>query len=570
MRIDREQQERAAKRGSHVEGGKIVFMQTSASLSLDVNFYASLNRRLGEVVGLALILLPLLALKMSFNPSPLGDLKRDDGAFYYQIARHVAEGDGLQTSVSLYHWGLRHLPHPSFSYPLWTLLLGTVGRIMGLPTAAQMLPELFYFTALVLLYGVAQGVAGFWDGDEQVLVARWLRLNAGHWAVVLFGLNPVFFEFTSLPFAEGLAFSIAFGALLLVPRSPAARGFMARGAIAGFAAALSYLARSQMLGLPAALVGAMGLAGLRERAYWRAALACLLISTTVIFLWAVYVFRSVDHFAPMLLIDHTSLHESPELAPHLWLVEKPFVWDYVKDCIYGLGVAFDPTSPFSYVRSFGPAAYLVPLSILFLAAHRRRWRAAVASLRDPAFVPVAAALLSGLAALVPVHNLHSFRWGGWFFQFRHGLPLIFPVVVAIPYLMTRNRMMRAVVILLLAASVSMNGYQLLRILAAPQPAPTASQRALSQWIDEQPRTPVFLSTVAAPLGALTRGSFHWIMCDDLGEQTREYFNHLGVDYLVTTDSDRVCPFFTDVKESLEEIRSFGTGDKQLTLWRVAH
>jgi hypothetical protein len=131
-------------------------------------------------------------------------------------------------------------------------------------------------------------------------------------------------------------------------------------------------------------------------------------------------------------------------------------------------------------------------------------------------------------------------------------------------------MMRAGVMLCLGASALMNGHQLLRILAAPQPAPTASQRALSQWIDEQPRTPVFLSTVAAPLGALTRGSFHWIMCDDLGGQTRAYFNHLGVDYLITADSDRVCPFFTDVKESLEEIRSFGTADKQLTLWRLSH
>ena len=75
---------------------------------------------------LLLILLCLLAaLKWGYNPG----LGRNalDGDYYYQIARHVAEGDGLVTSVSLYHQGFKELPHPINIYPLWPLLLGYSG-----------------------------------------------------------------------------------------------------------------------------------------------------------------------------------------------------------------------------------------------------------------------------------------------------------------------------------------------------------------------------------------------------------------------------------------------------------
>jgi hypothetical protein len=40
----------------------------------------------GELRALAIILLVLAALKLGFNPSPIGDLTRDDGAYYYQMA----------------------------------------------------------------------------------------------------------------------------------------------------------------------------------------------------------------------------------------------------------------------------------------------------------------------------------------------------------------------------------------------------------------------------------------------------------------------------------------------------
>ena len=83
---------------------------------------------------LAAILLSLLTQKLAFDPEPIGH-GRADGSFYYQVARHVASGDGLRTSVSLYNQGLRELPAPTTITPLWPLVLGATGRWIGLPRA---------------------------------------------------------------------------------------------------------------------------------------------------------------------------------------------------------------------------------------------------------------------------------------------------------------------------------------------------------------------------------------------------------------------------------------------------
>jgi hypothetical protein len=519
-------------------------------------------RQTGEWIVLAAVLVPLVALKLYFNPSPIGDLKRDDGAFYYQIARHVAEGDGLQTSVSLYHWGLRHLPHASFSYPLWTLTLGIAGRFIGLDRAAHLLPEVLYVITLLLMYAVVRRLAAFWNQRDEIALGT-LRINAGHWAVVLFGLNPNFFEFTSLPFGEGLAFALAFGSLLLVPCSTTVGRPGLRGAALGLTSGLAYLARSQFLGLPIALAAALALQGVREATYRRAAMVCLLVSSVIIAGWSIYVYRAVELFAPMQLIDHTRARETPELPPDLWLVEKPSILETVIDRLMGFKVAFTRRSPVSYIPSFDYAAYLIPLAVLILPLS---WRAA-SSTRDPAFVPAAAVLLCGLASLAPVHNLHSFRGEGWFFNFRHGLPLIFPLIVAIPYLMSRHVVMRVVVVAVLLWSARANGRDIRRIVTTEHPAPTVSQQALAAWIDQQPRPPMFLSTIAAPLGAITRATYHWIRCDDPGSQTRKYFELFEIDYLVTTSRDRQCRFFTEVRNSFDEVRSFGEDGTSLTLWR---
>jgi hypothetical protein len=88
----------------------------------------------GRLAVLLLLLAGLGAAVFAYRP-PLGR-NALDACLYYQIARHVAEGDGVTTSASLYHQGLRDLPSPSTIYPLWPLALGGAGRLIGLDNAA--------------------------------------------------------------------------------------------------------------------------------------------------------------------------------------------------------------------------------------------------------------------------------------------------------------------------------------------------------------------------------------------------------------------------------------------------
>ena len=164
---------------------------------------------------LAAILLSLLTQKLAFDPEPIGH-GRADGSFYYQVARHVASGDGLRTSVSLYNQGLREIPAPTTIYPLWPLVLGATGRWIGLPRAAWLVPEILFFVDLLLLYCIANRIGSALGG------AIWLRIrdvsfvDLGHVAVLLFGTNRMFFVHTSVPWTEGLAFALLFGSLLAV------------------------------------------------------------------------------------------------------------------------------------------------------------------------------------------------------------------------------------------------------------------------------------------------------------------------------------------------------------------
>src|SRR4030081_94598 len=106
-----------------------------------------------RLIVLALLLAPLVTLHVLHAPrrGPFSN----DPSYYLQVARHVAAGDGLMSSVSLYHEGLTPLPQPFDLYPLWPLLLGGVGKVIGVIAAANVLPQIFFVLDLYLFYLLA-------------------------------------------------------------------------------------------------------------------------------------------------------------------------------------------------------------------------------------------------------------------------------------------------------------------------------------------------------------------------------------------------------------------------------
>ena len=237
----------------------------------------SIHRNRLPLVLFALLMTFFLVQKIDFNPTPVGH-KRSDATFYYQIAQHVEAGEGLRTSVSLYNKGLRDLPAPTTIYPAWPLLLGWCGRLVGLDRAAWLVPECLFFLDLLLLYFLANRL-GRAAGNSVLLRFRgWPILDLGLLAVLVLGTNSVFFDYTSTPWTEGLAFALLFGALLALP-TRLEGWLLTRAALAGVLGGLGYLARSQLIGLPLAIAAPLAIAGIRSPRCRAAALSSPALST---------------------------------------------------------------------------------------------------------------------------------------------------------------------------------------------------------------------------------------------------------------------------------------------------
>lgn len=509
---------------------------------------------------LFLILALLCGLKAAYDPG----LGRNslDGAYYYQVARHVAEGDGLTTSVSLYHQGFKTLPHPTNIYPLWPLLLGFAGRVVPLPLAAAVLPEVLYLVSLLLLYPLANRLVVRLGGrSEGHLLGCGRVLDLGHVAVMLFGANAVFFNFTSLPYTEGLGFSLTFAALLALDRS-AARRSLAWAAAAGALAALAYLARVQMIMVVPAVIGALALSGVRRRDRLAAAGVAAAAAALVVLPWALHLASFVDPFEPRVLYKFGAYRETPEIERFRSLRPiDPGPWSRLGDLAAGLRAAFDPRGGMtSYAGSFGLAAFAVPLALLHLAAGRRRWRALGGTLLRPEGAVVVATAAAAVAMVAPLHLLHfRFLWE-WRFGFRHGLGFGLLVLVAVAYLLVHGEpLVRRAVLALVAVSLVTGSARTAGVLTGPRGwGLTPAEQELVAWLDARSPRPTVLTTNAQPLSVYSRAGFHWTECDESAEKTRQMLRLLPIDYVLVYQFEHACPFVRGVPE-VAPVRRFGEG-----------
>ncbi len=518
---------------------------------------------------LALGLCALASVKLLYNPYPIGR-HSDDGSLYFQVARHIANGDGLKTSVSLYNAGLRPLPHATHIYPLWPLVLGYTGRAIGLLRAAVIVPEILYFVALILLYSVVNSVARPL-GDPVVFRVRGVGIvDIGHITVAVFAINPVFFKYTSLPFTEGLAYSLLFAALIVIITG-AARSSGVIALCGGALLGLAFLARSQMLG---ALVSVPLVLALCARRGPRLALFFVVGSLGIVAPWLLYIRHQ---FGPAMnasmLLDFTKYQMTPELDPFEWKVTTHGIGPYLADRVLGLAVAFWRNSQFSYIASFGDVAYVPFVALVVLAVRFFRLQSgrvsALLSLRTRYIAPIVVAV-AGLFLLAPIHMVRASRYGGWFFQFRQGLPLILLIVAGLALLLTGNRWLRIAALVLVASlivhSVSADRQEFQR--HSLYGAPSIAEQELADWIHREAGDALFATVGANPLGAITEGCFHDVQPDASRAQMLVFFDLIGVDYVVSRKPLDDAPNLARVRDRLTLYRSFGEGDERLDVWRV--
>lgn len=506
-----------------------------------------MHRDLPRWLTLAAIIALLAAIHAHYRTGdgPFGT----DGSYYVQIARHVADGDGLRTSVSLYYLGLRPLPNPFVNSPLWPLLLGWTARAIGFLPAIQWLPQFFYLFDLFLLYLIVIPLFG----PAAPLYAR-SPFDWGHVFVLLFGLMQPFFVSTAYPYTEGLAFAVAFGALLATghirPQSS-----IAWSLLAGLLAGAGILVRTKMLVLAAAI----GMVIAAYAAIHRVAKHVIAFAI-VLTPFAAWWFLRLNHVPAALHVPIPTFN---------MVAETRSVGSYVAERLTGLRVAYTLLSPYSYFADFFLAALLPPLALIAVLVWLWRRRRALPWPPPADSILTAAVLATGALYFAALNAVHESFFLPWLFGYRHGLFYILLVAASAAFLCRSwGRIGRGTVVVLVTLSILYCALADRALLAAPrQMAPTPAERAFAAWADGQRPLPTFLSADAQPMSSFSRANFHWISCDEPPQQTRMMLDKLPIDFMVLYDSERPCRFVGGLRDVVRPIAAFGDGPGRI--WVLA-
>jgi hypothetical protein len=494
-----------------------------------------------------LVALAALSLTQFAGVGPYGS----DAGNYFQIARNVALGRGLVTSLSLYHVGLSPLPQSNWmTYPAWPLLLGYTGRAIGLTAAANILPKLFYVLDLILLYLLANVIGRRWWGTP-LLSSRW-PIDLGHVAMALFGTCATFFWTTTHPYTEGLAFAVTFGSLLALDRG-AVRRSVGWFAIASILSGLAFLTRTQSVAL---IVGEF------LAVAWFAARFRELRWSVVVFplgpLAAAACWYRFVYGLPSQRVDVGVFEMWVEPATKMaWLSER---WS-------GFLVSLTPNE-LGYYNLFRFAAYLVPLAAILYVVRLVQRRVRILPIDSTELAPYAT-LISSLVFIASLTLFHERFFLPWLFGWRHGLPFILALVPAIAYLAHQSRVLRLVTAAVLVVTIATAAFALTRdVLRTPPTAPTAGELQMIDWLTRHHRgTPTLLTTHAQQLISIYDANIHWALCTDPPEKTLLLIERLPIDYVVVYPDERGCSFIDArvLTPHLRVVASFGSGDAPLML-----
>lgn len=370
--------------------------------------------RLVEAAVVLAIAVPALAQKLvrygTFGTGP-------DGSFYMDVAQHLIAGDGLVTSLSLYHQGYPVLPHPTSVQPLWPLVLSAAGSVMPLTTAATAVPTALWFVTLALafLWGrrVAPSVVPKWRGRT----APDHVVHGGHVALAMMALAPDFAGYTSRPYTEGLSFALLFACLLRAPTLFGRRSVLA-GIELGVWLALLFYARSQLfvavLAMPCVLVWHL----VRDRQRRGETLRFAVVACAAFWLaflpelW--WVGRFVDGSALLAYLRFDQSGEASALSDVRGLRAGVTMLETLRDRLGGVLVAFGEEG---YRTVFGWIIYVVPVALgALVAAPRRRWRD-LCDLVDRHGL----AFVTAVGAALLLHVMHKDVGHEWWFGDRHAL-----------------------------------------------------------------------------------------------------------------------------------------------------
>lgn len=398
-----------------------------------------------------------------FTPLP-------DGGYYTNVAAHVRDGDGLVSDISVLNEGCPYLPHPTGIYPLWPLVLGYSARLFPLFELTRWLPAILYFGILLLAY--VWGASLF---PKELFPKAVPGFNGGHVLVLMLGLDSELFRYTSSPYTEGLAWFIAFAALVRF-RKIMARPTWYGGLELGVWLGLAYLSRYQHILMTFAAVVAMVWAivfvGGKRRAYAIEAAAAAVAFGTIFGLQYRRLAGFVINLDLPMMIRWDQLRYSDVLTPIPTVYAIPGFFAYLADRAKGFEVAFG-TGAQSYWNQFYALQYslliALPMALWLLVRHRAQARQGWRWLAQAERVPIVYYGVFALGSFLAVHTMHmkSAIVAEWIFAARAAIGCAFIFFFALMFLLTRPTFpWKAAGVFLLAGS-SLLGLSALRAYVLP-------------------------------------------------------------------------------------------------------
>ena len=495
---------------------------------------------------LALLLLTLLAYKVLHGVENLSAVQRSDGGYYLNVAGHIRDGHGIATNISLYHKGYASFPHQSSVAPLWPLLLGGLGLLFPLIPAAIAINSLLYFFTLLVGYRWARRT---WP--EDLFTPKLNGIHAGHIWVLVMGFNFAFFHYTSLPYTEGVAFSLLLLLMLRAERlfeKPGIKSGIELGLWLGFL----ILARGQMLLVSIAALGALGLCivvGARRMACFTMALIAIATAALVMLPEYLYIqtFIPDASIASVVRFDQNRPTDFLSAIPVLQPTEG--LWGYIVDRAPGFFYAFNWNKEFSYFPVFNGAEWSVlvalPATLVWLVAQTKpgswtRWRNA---LLEPRTMAICFVVLLALGGFFSLHTIHKVFGSPWNFGRRQALIAGLLFFLAIVWILRRRERVSFAAVTLILAVSSVGG--MFRMGEAIREGDQSMNPAIYriELVDflladsERLGRPLVVTAPAfeaVRLARLTGSSvnYHWVFWDTTKDDYRFLFDKLGVDYAV--------------------------------------
>ncbi len=465
-----------------------------------------------------------------------------DGGYYTEIARHVRDGLGFTTNVSLSNFGYETFPHPTSVYPLWPVMLGLIGRVTDLYRAAHWVPTVLYFTAVLFAFAFGRRV---WP--QPFFPETKLPFHGGHVVAAILASNRQFIMFTSIPYTEGISWTLFFAFFWRLAKK-ASDSSVRWGLELGIWMSLLYFARAQFMIVPLAVGSTIFLRFLvgPDCARWlRLGLSTLLVLGIALGGWWAYLRTFLDDPGPLSLLRFDQNRVNGLLSPFDVIVENQGLAEVVSDRLAGVSVAFDLVDDHSWHASFGAAHWALPIAVLIAAATIHQWARGwfgrqLAALRREDGILHASMVLLALGGLLSIHLAHKHFNGEWYFYRRQGMIAIFAFVLPMLWLLRRGHFAAVIGVGLLSTTVSLGVYELIKDIQAGHGDDDSDDRftEIVGWLKqhgsrEAPTTVAFEESNLQRVSWRTEYiNYHWLAAESPYSDVRTMVDKLHAEYVI--------------------------------------